>query len=207
MDWIIVAEIFLWIILSIVFSIFVVLVLPIRLDVSYDGDKWEAKIKILFFSIDLLNSRFSKNSKTKNNDEKKSKFKNFENVYKFFASFKSLINAAKRMFVLAIKKITVEDLLLEISVGADDAAKTSVVYGNICSAVYPVTAWLMKIKEPKSYKIFVSPNFLSDKIDFRMSLIVKTNILSLLIVGIEILKTMKSLNKKINRRNINEYES
>lgn len=190
----------LWIILILIILIFLILLLPIKITTICEHGKWKIDLKILFLSIDLSrisqvgNDELKKKAVKKNGSYRKNFEVNFEgidSVYDFFCLLKMIMKTAKKIFILAIKKLNVEDLTFKIAIGSENSAETAINYGRISSVVYPVAAWLVDLNKPKSYSISVSPNFLSAKTNFFFKLCAKTRIWNLLILVIEILKNLK----------------
>ena len=185
----------LWIILILIILIFLILILPIKVTAIREYGKWKIDLKILFLSIDLSqisqvgNDKLKKNGSYGNNFEVD--FEGTDSIYDFFCLLGMIMKTAKKIFILAIKKLTVKDLTFKIAVGSENSAETAINYGRISSVVYPVAAWLIDLNKPKSYSISVSPDFLSAKTNFCFKLCAKTRIWNLLILVIEILKNLK----------------
>lgn len=196
----VIVSITLWMILVLIILIFLILLLPIKVTTVHERGKWKIKLKILFFSIDLSrisqigNDELQKKTIKKSGSYHKNFEVNFEgvdNICDFFCLLGMIIKTAKKIVILAIKKLTVENLTFKIAVGSENSAETAINYGRISSVVYPVAAWLVDLNEPKSYSISVSPDFLSSEINFRLKLCAKTRIWNLLILVIEILRNLK----------------
>lgn len=196
----VIISIILWIILVLIILIFLILLLPIKIIAIHECGKWKIDLKILFFSIDLSRTSQIGNDELQKKTIKKSGsyHKNFEvdfegidNICDFFYLLGMIIKTAKKIVILAIKKLTVENLTLKIAVGSENSAETAINYGRISSVVYPVAAWLVDLNEPKSYSVSVLPDFLSSEINFHLRLCAKTRIWNLLILVIEILRNLK----------------
>lgn len=190
----------LWIILVLVIVILLILLLPIKVTTIHECGKWKIDLKILFFSIDLSRTSQIGDDELRKKTVKKSDsyHKNFEidfegvdNICDFFCLLGMIIKTAKKIVILAIKKLTVENLTFKIAVGSENSAEVAINYGRISSVVYPIAVWLIDLNEPKNYSVSVSPDFLSSEINFRLKLCVKTKIWNLLILVIEILRNLK----------------
>lgn len=162
------------IILLAVLSIFALLIvacfLPATVFFSYDK---KVLLKVYYCGIKVYSTTPSKNKPIKSEDEKqeppKAKKTNFfKKVYDklgFVGSiryFAGLIKLLLKKLGWILKKIKVRKLKVKISVAASDAAQTAILYGEVCSVVYPVLSMLMSVIDCKVKKFDVSADFVHE---------------------------------------------
>lgn len=189
-----VIKIVLWILITLLALIFLLLILPINVELYYNGDKFDFKIKVMFFRVDTLEKWFSK-KKNKNPEKERKKekaskkLKDIQSVAKYVKAF--ITNSGKIMKMI-LKSMVFKGLYFKILVGSEEASKTATTYGAVCTAVYPAFSALIACNEPKNYSISVNPDFLSDKIRIFVDLKLKTRLINFLIIAIKSFKIINS---------------
>ena len=102
----------------------------------------------------------------------------------------------KRLF----KKIRIRDLYIDWVVGSDDAAKTALKYGGICSAIYPLLEWMKLFFDTKVNEVNIEADFSAEKDDIflymTMKLRISTALACVIWLGWRVLKTYLRYNSK-----------
>lgn len=125
-----------------------------------------------------------------------------------FGMIKDYVESAwppvKRLF----KKIRYRDIYLDWVVGSDDAAKTALKYGGICSAVYSLLEWLKTYFSVKVGEINIEADFGAEKDDIfffgRVKLRISTALACIIWLGVRMLKTYLKYNKKTEKKTENK---
>lgn len=158
----------LYILLGILLVIFLLILMPVKLKVSYNED-FRCSLKIGFVKIQLYPQK-PKKKKRKKPPEKaeekpKSEEKKKENLIKekgiswLFDLIKKIADLAVGALKDFFRHIIVKKLMLSINIAGKDAADTAVKYGYCCSAVYPAFGIIVGAVKCKSYGVDISPNF------------------------------------------------
>lgn len=181
-----------------------ILFLPVGVLVKFRDD-FRVKIKFAGITVYKINTDETeqpekkdteKDKKTEEKDENQAKklFTRLKDKHGFSGAVKSVMS-----FLLTclthIKKllrhIKVKDIRLNITVGTEDAAKTAVEYGAVCTAVYPVLSLLDTCRNINFKKIAVKSDFTHESADFDFSLTVTMQIFFVLIAAFKILGEYK----------------
>lgn len=117
-----------------------------------------------------------KKDKKKDKKQDKKKNKNKISLDLIISIIKKASPHVKRIF----KKIRFYNIIIDITVGGDDAAKVAINYGAHCSAVYSIVAFLQNTVTFKAKKIDVKGNFNLEKTDYYASGTVKLRLSTLL---------------------------
>lgn len=107
-----------------------------------------------------------------------------------------VFNAAKPHVKRLFKKIRFSDVLIDIMVGGDDAAKTAVSYGVHCSAIYGLTEFLKRSVTFKAERITIKADFNLPKTDYYARATVKLRVSTL--IGC-VLWGFLAVNKELNK--------
>ena len=102
--------------------------------------------------------------------------KKTELVKELFAILKILFNRFKKL----LKKIRFRKFSLNVLVGSEDAAKTAILYGELCSLIYPLVTLLSVCLDFKSENISVNSDFLNSDVKINLSSVIKVRMSSLL---------------------------
>ena len=180
------------IVLSVLAFIVLLLLIPISVHIKYDGDFFvklkiagikafeaEPKEEIKEPSPDTESNKKAKKQTEKAFDKLKKKHGFAGAVKEIFVFLKAVLERLKGSF----KHIAVRRLCLDIKVASGEAAATAIEYGAVCSAVYPVLAFLDGILNIKMKSINVTSDFNSDKSNFTFSVIIRARILFLIIMA------------------------
>jgi hypothetical protein len=153
------------------------------------------KLKISYIGISLFSFDSTNTAKKKKEKPKKPKAdldgKSFVSTLKKYAASKKKGELVKELFGVfklllerfkkLVSKVKLRKFALDLSVGADDAAKTAVLYGEICSAVYPVLTFLSGCVDFSAENISIRTDFLSEEIKLKLSTVIKVRISSLFV--------------------------
>ena len=140
------------------------------------------------FRPSTKNNTEEKEEKEENKESPKEKKPNFfKKVYDKlgFADsiryFAGLLKLLLKKIGWILKKIKVRNLKFRMAVAASDAAQTAILYGEVCSVVYPVLSMLMSVIDCKVKKIDVSADFVHSSPSFSVSFAVKAKPIQLII--------------------------
>jgi hypothetical protein len=124
--------------------------------------------------------------------KKKLEIPGFDMIRDYIASASPPI---KRLF----KKIRIRDVYIDYVVGSDDAAKTALKYGGICSAIYSLSAFLRTYMDTKVKEINIEADFSAEKDDIfayvTVKLRISTAIGCVIWLAVRVLKTYLKYNK------------
>lgn len=79
-----------------------------------------------------------------------------------------------------VSRIRIDVLHIDLTVASDDAAKTAIIYGQVCSALYPVVALLDSKNHISDKKVNVSADFGCINPDLKVNIKVHTRAIYLL---------------------------
>ncbi len=134
--------IFLYILLAVAVLIGAVMLIPIRVYVSFDNDI-KLSLKILFRRICIL-PRKEKNvaEKADRGEAKKQKIIGKGGVFDSLSQLFCIIKMLFGKVVWVLSKIKIHKLDARIVVAKPDAADTGIEYGAVCSLIYPALGFL-----------------------------------------------------------------
>ncbi len=182
-----------WLHTIIILVAFFILILfsPINLTIKY-SNHLDIKIKLIgipfpVYSNQHKESRPMRSSKNKiKKHSKKDILKSLENVGK-------LLKISKKAIVYTAKKVKINTLKLILYIGAEDAAKTAIRYGQANAIIYPTLAIINTISVPKKTLINIIPNFPNEKIDIDFKISLKSSTFNLLTLAIMLFKKYKEI--------------
>lgn len=162
----------LYILLGILLLLFLLMLIPIGIDVFYTDDL-KVVLKLGFVPLTLLPQKSEKKpekkaksdkDEKKDKDKKKSEEKKPSKVKEKGISW--LTDVIKRTAKLAegalkdfFKHILIKKLMLSIKIVGKDAADTAVKYGGCCAAIYPSLGVIMRAVRSQSYGVDITPDF------------------------------------------------
>lgn len=172
----------LYIILGILLFILLLLSIPLKADIVYNGS-WTVKIKYLFLSFKLVPAKEKKKDKPqkasqsekKKTEEKKQKQKTeknknanlsfvkqkgFSGIIALLKDIINLINQSSRQF---LRHLLIYKLDINTAIAGEDAAQTAMNYGYACSAIYPAVSFIESHLKKCKYNLNITANFDSDK--------------------------------------------
>lgn len=171
----------LYIILGILLLILLLLSIPLKADIVYNGS-WTVKIKYLFLSFQIAPQK-EKSEKAKVKKEKKKskkqqkpkttaeekqkksklsfvKEKGLFGILHLLKDIVALINASSRGF---LRHLQIYRLDLDVAAGGGDAAEAAMNYGYACSAIYPAVSFVESHLKRCKYRLNITADFDSEK--------------------------------------------
>lgn len=190
-------------IIGIIFAILLCLLLilcncPVNIRLWTNKEKKvKFSVKFLFINIDNQKEKTQKMS-TKSTDKKDNLLKLYFKKYGFADTvskiFKMLNEALKELsFILHRAKF--KKINLTIICATEDASKTALSYGRICSAVYPVTAILdneFRVSKD-AFDINIGCDFDTDKYDYSFDFEISLVSFSAIISAIKLFRKYRKL--------------
>ena len=174
-------QIFLLIIAAIVFLVWLVLSVPVKVSLGFD-DKIRLSVKYLFIKLDILPAspkpkkekpeKEPEAEKEAPKEEKPPKEKKPNPIVEMvkangYDGMMTVIgNLGKVLGVYGgklFKSIVFDRLDLNITVGTGDSAATAIKYGKTCQKVYPIFGFICSNNLVRRYDIDVHPDFLANK--------------------------------------------
>jgi hypothetical protein len=163
------------IIFGVLTLLLIILILPVHMYASFDGDL-RVRVGVMFFNFTLYpRPPQSEKKKRKKEIRRRRKAKDEQElsrteellrnegvsaVISYYAEMAELIKSAVKRL---LKTITVDKFNLTITVASEDACQTAVDYGRACAVVYPVQALLESLLRIRRRNITITPDFLGDK--------------------------------------------
>lgn len=191
----------LFIILGIIVFILLLLFLPISVFLSVKDD---FKVIVRFSGIKVFDTskpKKEKKEKTKPQDTENETQKGQKKENKLVNTFKnkkeeSGIVGAVRYFgeiakiilgklVWFLKKLKFDHIRLNLSVSSEDAADTAIMYGTICTALYPILSLITSNASVKYKEINISADFNKTAIILDLSFCVKLRLIYALVALIK----------------------
>lgn len=198
----------LWIILAILVLLALVVFAPVRFDFSFDG---EVFYKLLVYGITVYKKQEKEDKVTVSEKQTEKEEKPKEKKPDFFTQLKnergfsgaiqfcaSLAMMLIEKLCFFIKRLHFSRFCLDISVASEDAAKTAIEYGAVCSAVYPVLALITTTAHFKSKSINVSSDFDNRTPQCSLSFSVGTRVINALIVAVSALLDYNKMKRNVN---------
>lgn len=161
----------LYIILVIIAFIILLMFIPLRLRITVEGG---FEIKVKYGVITLYDSKKPKPEKKKSGKDKKVKtttakeekkdgfvkstFKEkgfFDGISYFAHLLKTLLYAVKDI----LKKCKIKRFETEITVASENAAKTAICYGVVCTAVYPLIEFIDTLSNLEIKRVDIHTDF------------------------------------------------
>ncbi len=201
------------VVLSILFLLFILLVLPVTADLSYEK---VFSYRIKYAGFVLLDSEKRVDIKKIKRKKKKSQVTDtapskeqsgkednfFKKTYKqkgFFGAvkyFSKLLMMLLKKLWFVVKRLKFTRFKLDITVATHDAANTAIEYGGICSAIYPTLAFLYTNAKFKSKEVNISADFDKTESEVSASISVTTRLIFFLIVALSALFEFLKLQRK-----------
>lgn len=166
----------------VVVLLLLVLFVPARLTIRYDGDWW-IRLRVLGIPIALLDGTSAHEKATpetararRGGKKKPSKWKQIIAELRAdgpAATLRYLSELAKLAGTAAgrvLRSLTVDKLHLEWVVATGEPAATAVRYGQVCAALYPPLAAVGRWVRIRRQDIRVEPNFLLPESDMRLDI-------------------------------------
>lgn len=203
------------IVLSVLAIIFLALILPLTVELEFEK---ELCIRINYAGFNVFDNqkiymikkrkRLKRKTKSANNQESSKEdetfFKKLCEDKGFLGAFKycaKLVGILVKKMLWIIKRFKFRKFSLDLIVATDNAAKTAVEYGSICTAVYPTLVFLQTNLNFKPKSVNISTDF--DKInpEFKISLNVTARLIYMLAAAISGLTQYLKLTRKESKNN------
>jgi len=180
----------LYIVLGIILLLFILLILPITVYFYADGN---VKCKIYFSGIKLFDTEKVRKIKPENEVKKEKSEKKPESkkekdsfVKKLFDEqkekngtagaikfFAKTIGAFLNKIIWIIRKLKFSKIKILLNIGSENAAKTAVEYGAVCTAVYPILSLVTANADVKYKAVDINADFnstcITGNIEFRLT--------------------------------------
>ncbi len=183
-------------IIALVFASVISLVLLSSLSVTLNiVDKVIFRLSFLGICVFDINSKKEKKISLKKKEKKSNKGltdvlkqyaankNNKELIIEIFSLFKELCIKFSKL----LKHTKFKRLEVDLRISSNDAAKTAILYGNVCSVVYSIVALLKSACDFDHKKIKVSADFSSETINFSMLCNIKIRIVYIVAFAISVL--------------------
>lgn len=178
----------LYIILGIIAFILILLFLPLRVKIEYDGDM-KLKLGYAFLNFTILPQKPKKPKKPKKQkkkpepekektEEKPDKKKNPIMQLKDKHGLDGLIDLIKQIVHIVVdmlgklaRHLKIRNLVINAVIAGEDSADTAMKYGYACSVIYPAVSILESKAVLKKHSEDISAGFLSEKtvIEFKFT--------------------------------------
>ena len=177
----------------------ILLLIPISAEIGYI-DSFLARIKYGGIKIfDTVNPKKEKLQKGKPKSDKKEKSKKPEKENFITRIFKekgkigglkfcfAILKAAMSRIIWVIKRITIKEMFLDVTISTDDAATTAVTYGTVCAFVYPVIAIIKGNTKIGVSEINISTDFDKLSPEIKGKITFKTRLVYAVVAAISLL--------------------
>lgn len=179
-----------WIIFFSILAIFTMLLLS-SLKITLEiGENAVFKVRFLFLKIVNYDSenKASKSKKAKKKRSKKEKtlvdslkeYASSKNKRELFFEIIEYLKIVLSKFKKLLSKTRFRKAVLDLTVATEDAADTAILYGKVCSAVYPIISILDTAMKFDLKRISVKTDFASNKMKLYLSGIIKIRLIHIL---------------------------
>ena len=185
----------LYILGGLAFLIIVALFLPLTVSLDFK-EELTYKIKLAFFKVYPGKEKANQTPQEENTSKESSAsqkgfFTKLKEKRGFVGAVKEIFSFLKDClptFKKFLRFVKFDKVRVDITVASEDAAKTAIDYGIVCSATYPVLAFVDSIANVRYKKIDVKTDFESKKSSLSFSLSIKTQVIYILILAFGIFK-------------------
>lgn len=187
---------FLKILLCFFIILLILLIFPIRMKLTYTDD-FSFSVSYLFFTFSIYPSAkekteskraVKKEKKPSEKSEKKKEEKNtpFSSLQKLGAAegVEGAVDFVKEVSSIVINTtgklcshLIVNLIDVRMDVAAQDAAQTAILYGRVCTAVFPVIEALCSVSKVRRYFVEINPDFLANKTKSDMTVIFSVRVM------------------------------
>lgn len=196
----------LYIFAAVLLLIAAILLLPVSAYLEYNNDFF---FDFKFSGINVFSSKKEKKQTAKKSTKKtvkktppqEKKENQFKTSFEILKKKKGFSGAVKEIFALLndclkhlgflLKTFKFRKVEFNLNVATENAAKTAIEYGALCSAIYPTLSFFQSIGNVKYKKINVKSDFESQKANFDFSLAINSQILFLIIAAFKVYKEYK----------------
>lgn len=167
----------LYIVFGILLFIFLLLLCPVRVRLDYT-DKLSVMIHFLFLKFRISppdkekieKEGKKKASKTATGPKGEKKKKNF--LYTLYKEegfsgalhfLKAIADILKDAAIGILSHLVIRLMDVRLIIAGEDAANTAVLYGGVCSAVFPLLSWICSCAKVRKYHADIHPDFIALK--------------------------------------------
>ena len=177
-----------------------VLLLPVSVYLEYNNDFF---FSFKFAGIKVFEPKKAKKKTTQKtvSQGKDKKENQFKTSFEILKDKKGFSGAVKEIFILLkdclehlgflLKTFKFRKVEFNLTVATENAAKTAIEYGALCSAIYPTLSFFQSIGNVKYKKINVKSDFESKKPSFDFSILINLQIIFLIITAFKVYKEYK----------------
>ena len=205
----------LFIILGIILFVFLLLILPVcvclELKDGFNASVKYSGIKVFDTAKQKKQKHKEKPTKTPKEDvpkqKKENKFLSLFNkkkekhgtvgAIKYFGEF---VKSVLKKLIWFIKKLKFDRIRLNLSISSDDAANTAILYGTVCTAVYPALSLITSNASVKYKEINISADFNKTAIAADFSLCVKLRLIYAVIVLLKVYSEYRKMIKEEDKK-------
>lgn len=169
----------------------------IRFCVSYN-DGFDYAVRYIFITYRIKNKEKGQDKKGKKEKKSKESAKklDLEQIRQFLDLFERIWENAKTVILKVGRKIRIDRLQIDLTVGTDDAAQTAMTYGEACALIYPAVAILSDHVKIKKRQVMIGADFNSVKSEVKFSAHASIRLGAILSVGlVAAVKVLLSLTK------------
>ncbi len=156
-----------YIILSILALLFILLLIPLRIDFKY-GDEIILILKYAFFKKQLLQEEEKVEDLEKPEEEKKEEKPRVNKIKRlldekglsgFLSLIKEITGLVTKQIVKIIKHIKIRELDIYAVAGGENAADTAILYGEACAIIYPLVNLISSVCKGKKCRASVDIDY------------------------------------------------
>ena len=195
-----------WLYVMVVILILFVIILfsPAYLEGEYSKERIFLKVGWLFIKYDIYPVDEGKKKKRKLKAEKKQQKKDLKDAkavrkgkipkekkkkhlfgglspLSFLELMSTIVVGMGKSAVTILRRTTFKKFDLDVTVGGEDAAKTALTYGEICSFTYPALGLLHANSKMKNPKVNIFADYEKEKTDVTFSSVAKIPLIMLVI--------------------------
>lgn len=167
----------LYVILGILLLIFLLLLCPVTVRLDYT-DKLSVMIRFLFLKFRISppdkekiekdgKKKTAKTGMGKKDEKQKKEFwrtiyeeEGFSGALHFLKGIADILkNAAQGI----LSHLVIRLLDVRLIIAGEDAANTAILYGGVCSAVFPLLSWICSCAKVRKYNADIRPDFIAPK--------------------------------------------
>ncbi len=171
----------------------------VTLSLEYN-ETFLAHIKFLGFKFSLSKERKKKKASKKEEKEKEDSPLVLRFKKNSFSENISLVSDAVKdalpIFSGLLKRIRVRRFTLNIRIASFDAAKTAILYGRVCSAVYPTISLLSGITDMSVKEVDITSAFGESKSSARFFVNLKMRVIILVIAAVKFFFVYKKMTEE-----------
>lgn len=176
-----------WILFWIFTAVVLILLIPIRMFLIYNGE-FVLAVKVLFykFKLPLGKKKDKKNKKIKKTKTQTKPQKTKSDGTDFLGKFKDIVSIVTSAKNRMLKRITVKKLKIEVTVASGDPADTAMTFGYMNAGIYPLVSFLENHIKIKNKKINITADYSKDKTEIVFFAVLATYPLRLLLGAIRV---------------------